>query len=46
MVLNATASGGRPPYTYAWDVNNDGQYELSGSAPPIASPTTAPTPCA
>ena len=38
VALNATASGGRAPYTYAWDVNNDGQYELSGSSAPYSFP--------
>ena len=38
VALNATASGGRAPYTYAWDVNNDGQYELSGSSASYSFP--------
>lgn len=38
MALNATASGGRAPYTYAWDVNNDGQYELGGSSASYSFP--------
>ena len=38
MALNATASGGESPYTYAWDVNNDGQYELSGSSASYSFP--------
>jgi len=38
VALNATASGGSAPYTYAWDVNNDGQYELSGSSASYSFP--------
>jgi PKD repeat protein len=28
--LSGSAIGGKPPYTYAWDLDNNGTYETSG----------------
>ncbi len=31
--LKGSASGGEPPYSYAWDLDNDGIYETPGKNP-------------
>lgn len=33
LTLHGSASGGTPPYTYAWDMDNDGVYETPGQNP-------------
>lgn len=33
ITLEGSASGGTEPYTYAWDLDNDGTYETAGATP-------------
>lgn len=33
IALSGSASGGTEPYTYAWDLDNDGTYETMGATP-------------
>ena len=36
LALNGSAGYGVPPYTYSWDLNNDGSFETSGATPTVS----------